>query len=180
MKDKLTTTICIALTVSAFSLLNTSQIQAQISTSDNIQDIIPRSPAARIARQFLQNLEQKNANAIARLWDEEAIYELPYALPNTPSQFKGKEAAQQNILRIIKMFEQIEVEKVRFYPTEDPNIILVETNGNFIVADRDKTYRNKYIAVIEIKNNRIVLLREYFNPLIVAKTFNLNLAPKSP
>jgi ketosteroid isomerase-like protein len=180
MKDKLITTICTALAVFTFSLLNTSHIQAQVPTSSNIEDIIPRSSAARIAQQLLQNLEQQNADAIARLWDEKAIYELPYALPNTPSQFKGKEAAQQNILRIIKMFEQIEFEEVRFYPTQNPNIVLIETNGNFIVADNGKTYRNKYIAVIEIQNNRIVLLREYFNPLIAAQTFNLNLAPKSP
>ncbi|MDJ0634170.1 MAG: nuclear transport factor 2 family protein [Xenococcaceae cyanobacterium MO_188.B29] len=177
MNNKLTISIGIALAIAMFSFFNTSEVQGQVSITESVEDIMPQSPSARIAQQLLQNLEAKNADAIAQLWTQEAIYELPYALPGNPSQLQGKEAAQQNIIRIIAMFERIEFEQVRFYPTQDPNIVLVETQGNFVVAGSGKAYRNKYIAVIQTQNDRIVLLREYFNPLIIAETFGINLAP---
>lgn len=177
MNNKLTISIGIVLAITMFSFFNTSEVQGQVSITESVEEIMPQSPSARIAQQLLQNLEAKNADAIAQLWTQEAIYELPYALPGNPSQLQGKEAAQQNIIRIIAMFERIEFEQVRFYPTQDPNIVLVETQGNFVVAGSGKAYRNKYIAVIQTQNDQIVLLREYFNPLIIAETFGINLAP---
>lgn len=177
MNNKLIISICIALVIVMFLFFNTSSTQAQISIAESVEEITPQSPSARIAQQLLQNLEAKNADAIARLWMQEATYEMPYALPGNPSLLQGKEAAQQNIIRIIEMFDRIEFEQVRFYPTQDANTVLIETQGNFVIAESDKTYRNKYVAVIQTQNDQIVLLREYFNPLIVAETFNINLSP---
>lgn len=177
MNNKLIISFCIALVIAMFPFFHASNAQAQISIAESVEEITPQSPSARIAQQFLQNLEAKNADAIAKLWTQEATYEMPYALPGNPSQLQGKEAAQQNIIRITEMFDRIEFEQVRFYPTQDNNTVLIETQGNFVVAESGKAYRNQYIAVIQTQNDQIVLLREYFNPLIVAETFGINLTP---
>jgi uncharacterized protein len=177
INKELTISICTSLAIAMFFLLSTPYTRERVAIAESVEEIMPQSSSARIAQKLLQNLEAKNVDAIAELWTQNAIYEMPYALPGNPSQLRGKKAAQQNIIRIISMFDRIEFEQVRFYPTQDPDTVLIETQGNFVVAESGKTYRNQYIAVIQTQNNQIVFLREYFNPLIVAETFGIDLTP---
>ena len=145
----------------------------QIPTFNSVDEIIPRSSATRVVKEFLQSLEAQDTNAIAQLWSQDAAIEVPYDLQGR--NFPNREAAQGYIEQVIQPFSEIRFERIRFYQTRSPNVVIIEGQGDFTLAEDGRSYRNTYISVFQIKDNKISLIREYFNPLIIARTFGVDL-----
>jgi ketosteroid isomerase-like protein len=146
--------------------------QRQIRTFNSVNDIVPRSRASRLGKQFLQSFEAQDTDAISQLWAEDAAIELPYDLQGR--NFPNKEAAQGYIEGAVALFSEIRFEQIRVYETRNPNIVVVEAQGDFVVAENGKPYRNNYMFVFQTSGNKVKFIREYFNPLIVARTFGID------
>ncbi|WP_082650759.1 nuclear transport factor 2 family protein [Mastigocoleus testarum] len=149
--------------------------QRQIPTFNSVDEIVPRSSAARVVKEFLQSLEAKDTNAIALLWSQDAAVEVPYDLQGR--SFPNREAAQRYIEEVIQPFSEIRFERIRLYQTRNPNVVIIEGQGDFTIAEDGRSYRNTYISVFQTKGNKLSLIREYFNPLIIARTFGVDLNP---
>jgi len=162
------------LLVNGFKKKN-SRTQRQIRTFNSVNDIVPRSPASRLGKQFLQSFEAQDTNAISQLWAEDAAIELPYDLQGR--NFPNREAAQGYIESAVALFSEIKFEQIHLYETRNPNVVVVEAQGDFVVAENGKPYRNTYMFVFQTSGNKVKFIREYFNPVIVAQTFGIDITP---
>ncbi|MEL6461939.1 MAG: nuclear transport factor 2 family protein [Cyanobacteria bacterium J06641_2] len=152
-----------------------SRTQREIRTFDSVNDIVPRSRASRIGKQFLQLFEAQDTNAISQLWTEDATIELPYDLQGR--NFPNREAAQGYVEGAVALFSEIRFEQIRLYETRNPNVVVVEAQGDFVVAENGRPYRNNYVFVFQTSGNKVKFIREYFNPLIIARTFGIDVTP---
>ena len=78
---------------------------------------------------------------------------------------------------MVGLFNQIRFEQIRLYETRNPNLVIIEAQGDFVVAENGRPYRNTYVFVFQTSGNRVSLIREYLNPLIVAQTFGIDVTP---
>jgi uncharacterized protein len=136
-----------------------------------------RYPATLIAREFIQRLEAKDLNGASQLLAQDVVFELPFQLPGNQSRYEGSSAFLAFLSDIFNTFSQVDFVNIRFYQTIDPNRVIVEAEGNFVVAATGAPYRNTYIIVCETNGRTLTTIREYNNPLVLAETFGIDLSP---
>ncbi|WP_415839510.1 nuclear transport factor 2 family protein [Paenibacillus tarimensis] len=116
---------------------------------------------------FCQSILEKNMDDFFELFDDEAVFEYPYAPNGYTERMEGKEA----IVRHLKDFpQQVDITQFgepSFYFTLDPSVMIVEfevTDGRMLSTG--KPYLQKYISVIKTKNSKIIHYKDYWNPLV--------------
>lgn len=152
-----------------------SVAQPEIARFNSVNDIVPRSPAARVAKKFLQSVEAQDTNAISQLWTQDAALESPFDIQGR--DFPNREVAQRYIEEIVSLFSEIRFEQISIYDTRNPKVVIIEAQGDFVVAENGTPYRNKYVFIIQVRGNKVSLIREYFDPLIIARTFGIDVTP---
>jgi uncharacterized protein len=58
--------------------------------------------------------------------------------------------------------------------TEDPNFFVVKFKGAIELKAGGK-YENDYLATFKLENGKVIEYKEYFNPIVMAKVFNIDL-----
>ncbi|MBD2465238.1 nuclear transport factor 2 family protein [Oscillatoria sp. FACHB-1407] len=133
------------------------------------------STSEQTIRTFIQQIEAENLQGLGDLLAENVVLEQPYQLPGAPNRFEGKAAVQGFFQRINQTFSRIQFENLRVIVSADEQTVTVEGQGNFVIAENGASYQNVYIVVFEMRDGKIGTIREYFNPLILAQTFNIDL-----
>jgi uncharacterized protein len=134
-----------------------------------------RSTSERIARRFIRQIEAKNLQALSNLLSENVVLEQPFQLPERPNRFEGKQSLQVFFEGINQTFSTIRFENLRTIVSADGRTVTIEGQGNFVIAANGLPYQNVYITVLQIEDGKITGIREYFNPLIIAQAFNIDL-----
>lgn len=107
------------------------------------------------------------ASATIKLFHEDAIIEYPYAHSlGTPSKLNRKEY-ETYLENALRNMPNMEFTNVKVY-TVNKNLFLAEFHGEFTVPATKKRYKNDYISRITLKENKILSLKEYWNPLAVS------------
>lgn len=121
-----------------------------------------------LVRQFIQAIESKDAQTIDQLLADDVVLEQPYS-PEEPGgvRVEGKQIASLFFERIFREFSQIRFVDLVFRQSQFDNTVIVEARGDFRLATDQSPYRNQYIAVIEVVDGQVTLIREYFNPLLL-------------
>jgi ketosteroid isomerase-like protein len=97
---------------------------------------------------------------------EDAVFQLPFADP--PVRLNGKQAIEAQMGPALEMLEfQLDMTKV--YECADRDVLVLEYTNQGRVTTTGKPYRNSYIAIARFRDGRISSLREYFNPMEVAR-----------
>ena len=60
------------------------------------------------------------------------------------------------------------------YATEDPNLFVVKFKGEIKIKTGGE-YKNDYISMFRLGNRKIVEYTEYFDPIVMAKAFGIEL-----
>jgi uncharacterized protein len=128
---------------------------------------------ATVARQFLSAMETENPEAMSTVLAENVVYEQVFQLPGNPSRFPNRMAAMAFFTRLFSTFSTIKFTDVSIRNEADSRWVILEMKGDFTVAANNAPYRNQYVAFAEIENGKIIRIREYFNPVVIANTFNL-------
>jgi ketosteroid isomerase-like protein len=134
-----------------------------------------RQQARKIVMNFLTGLEDKDMERVNGVWADDAVQEMPYVPAGFPSRVVGKEA-------LIKQYaawpqnagEARFTDGIRFYPTQDPQIVAVEYRGVSEILTTGRTYDQRYFGLFHIEDGKITLFREYFDPNVFARAFGLN------
>lgn len=137
-----------------------------------------QSTSDLLVREFIRELEAKNLQAVSNLLSENVVLEQPYQLPGRPNRFEGKRSTQGFFQQLNQTFSTIRFANLRTIVAADGQTVTLEAQGNFVVAANEKPYQNVYIAVFQTDGKKITGIREYFNPLIIAQTFNIDLTPR--
>ena len=105
-----------------------------------------------------------DSEALRPLLADDAIMELPFAIPPFPSAKSGGEAIASGIKGGSRIFTSFRLAARTFYPSPETNSIVVEAESEGRLA-KGGTYSNQYVFIFKFASDKIVLWKEYFNPL---------------
>lgn len=142
------------------AILGDAQTRARKQKTAYLQ----RAQTIDTVNQLLDALETKQTDTFTDLWHEDAIQELPYAPPGLTKRAVGKEA----VLALYQAWPDITGTAVFnnriFHATTDPERVFAEYQGEVAVTTTGRTYRQSYGCLFHVREGRICLLREYFDP----------------
>lgn len=136
-----------------------------VATAAPASSAIAQSAQTSDAMAFLAALGRLDFAAAGAFLDEEAVLDLPYA---------GQGVTVRGRAGILRFFEQtmakstgrVEYRLDRAYPSVEAGATVLEISTQGQTA-AGRAYTNRLIAVFEFRDGRIVLFREYFNPVPV-------------
>ena len=133
-----------------------------------------RRQTEEVVKRFLASLESKDMEAFAELWAEDAVQHMPYA----PDQFPTRVAGKENLLKHYAQWPATAgaadfTSKLVFYPMADPEMTFVEFEGLVDIIPTGRQYKQSYGGLFHVKDWKIQLFREYFNPQPFVYAFGL-------
>jgi ketosteroid isomerase-like protein len=93
---------------------------------------------------------------------DDIVYEAPYY-----ADFAARRGSAEmaDMLRAVQQrFSRVRYEILEVFPTTDPDLLIVEVQGDNDVAGTARTYRNHYIQFIRFRDGRVSHWREFSNP----------------
>lgn len=147
---------------------------AGTSAAADPADYLVRQQARGVVMNFLTGLEEKDMARVNGVWAEDAVQEMPFAPANFPSRVVGKEALIAQYAGWPQNAGKARfTDGIRFYPTRDPAIVLVEYHGVSEIVPTGRIYDQRYMGVFHVEGGKITLFREYFDPNVFAYAFAL-------
>jgi uncharacterized protein len=122
---------------------------------------------------FFVALETANFEKLKEIFAEDAKQLNPYTLEGFPKSFDGREGIYKQYSSLPAMFGSMKFPRT-IHATENPNVFFVQFKGEIEVKAGGR-YENDYIGIFKLENGLIKEYSEYFNPLLVAKAFNVPL-----
>jgi len=112
-----------------------------------------------------------NPDEWRKLFSPDAVLEFPYAYSiGAPMRHEGIEAINDHVQGVMSLLRNVTIFNVRIALEADDTVV-GEYELAAEVVSTGKEYRQKYISVLTAKEGKIVLLREYWNPLEITKSF---------
>ena len=140
--------------------------------------VASQAQSLHTAKAFITALSQRNADGALQLLSDEAVLEMPYPLATGENAYGTRkmwgDALRQYVAGIIERNSKISFNNVVWRAANDGAVIL-ECDGDMVRSKDGKKYKNKYIIVFEVADEKITLWREYFNPVVAARTFGIPL-----
>ena len=122
-------------------------------------------------RNFLDLLSKKDMENWIELWTEDAVQDMPFSPPEFPSRLEGKEAIARHYSSLPSAVGKMDFLKLKLYPMQDLNWILAEYRGEIEVLATGRLYNNSYCGLFHLRDGKIALFREYYNPLTLREGF---------
>lgn len=128
-----------------------------------------QGPNAAQARRFFETLMAKDLPGWVDLFAEDANMELPFHPPGFHSERHGRAAIERTMGEAFEVWEAVHFTEPVVYETTDPDVVIVETSGD-IKLSTGGHYRNTFIMVFFFRDGKVVLWREYLNPLVLVES----------
>ena len=146
-------------------------LQKALETGEQMTTIPSPHDAARALDEHLALLGSDQQRWID-LFADDAVVEFPYATAlGLPDRFVGKEAIDRYFRGALESFREIAFRDARRYPTTDPDTALVEVHGSALIGPANKRYEQDYVMLARTRGGKIVLYREYWNPVPALEAF---------
>ncbi|MDO8388950.1 MAG: nuclear transport factor 2 family protein [Actinomycetota bacterium] len=122
------------------------------------------------ARECLDLIESFDIAGAAARFAPEGVLELPMRPEPLARELRGAEI--EKFMRLLpKLFARLRFVERRYHQTTTARTAVVEYKGD-AVTHTGTPYLNTYIAVFEFdEQGRVLLWREYFDPLVLQQTF---------
>ena len=130
-----------------------------------------RTTNEQTVRDFLRLLSKKDLGAWIELWTEDAVQDMPFSPPEFPSRLEGRQAIAKHYGSLPEAVGKMEFHDLKLYPMQDPNWILAEYRGEIEVLATGLPYNNDYCGLFQLREGKIALFREYYNPLTLREGF---------
>lgn len=125
-------------------------------------------------RAFLGALEEKDMAAFAEVWADDGVQDMPFSPEGFPKRVEGKE----NIIAHYAAWPEISgdaafTDDLVFYPMADAEWVFAEYRGRVEILTTGRVYEQRYGGLFHVRDGKIVLFREYYDPAAFAYAFNL-------
>jgi ketosteroid isomerase-like protein len=131
-----------------------------------------------IAKAFINTLIMRDAAGAIHLLHEDAVLEMPYPLAAGENKYGTRrmwgEPLRIYVNGVVERNSKIAFDNMVWYETGGDTVIL-ECDGDLMRSKDGQRYKNKYVIVFGITNGKISTWREYFNPVVAARTFGIPL-----
>ncbi|KZL05382.1 putative PhzA/B-like protein [Pseudovibrio axinellae] len=126
---------------------------------------VKRRRAQAAVIKFLKALENKDMEALASVWADKAIKDMPYSPDGFPDVIEGK----ANLIEHYSSWPENAGEAdftshLRFYPMVSPEWVFAEFNGEVEILTTGREYNQIYGGLFHVPDGKIQYFREYFNP----------------
>ena len=128
-----------------------------------------------VARALLLGLEALDIDAALTNFADDGVQEMPFAPEGFPSRLDGKDALYRQYSGLPDAYDSMQFEIRTAHALDDPQWAVLEYHGT-IRQMNGESYDNDYIGVFQVIDDKIVLFREYFNPIVLQRAFGDNLA----
>jgi ketosteroid isomerase-like protein len=130
--------------------------------------------ALEAAQKYLTIIRGVPINSWMEIWADGAIVEFPYAPSTYHKRLEGKEAIFDHYKSAASVMDVLEEKPFVVYPSSDPLVVVVEASIKFHIKSTGKIYDQDYISVVKVREDgKIVLYREYWDPVRVLETVRL-------
>ena len=123
---------------------------------DAVKDLMVTALGARLSPGVADYLD---------LFLEEGVLETPYVAPGSPSRWEGQQAIAAFLGKLRGVIRLADFSLVAVYPAQDGATTVLEYDGTVHLEKDGTRFRQRYIAVVRLRDGRIALWREYLNPL---------------
>lgn len=148
---------------------------AMAAAKANPTAYLVRQQSRQVVMDFLTGLEDKDMVRVNGVWADDAVQEMPYTPANFPKRVVGKAALIKQYAGWPQNAGKAKfTDGIRFYPTQDPQIVAVEYHGVSEIIPTKRIYDQRYFGLFHVENGKIALFREYFDPNVFAYAFALN------
>ena len=115
-------------------------------------------------------MRRKSADALAELYAEDAVHEIPFTVPGFPPRFEGREAIRAAYAALWDAGPALvdRVETTGLHETSEGGVVVVEQVAHGRIGESDRTFSVPSLLVLRIENGLIVHCRDYMDGLAVA------------
>ncbi|MEW1760939.1 nuclear transport factor 2 family protein [Streptomyces cyaneofuscatus] len=117
-------------------------------------------------RQGLRMLLDKDIPGWVGLWDEDGVFEFPFAPDGWPRRLEGRDAVAAYMRGYPDRIDLQGFPYIEIHRTDAPGTIVVEMRGVGRVVETGGPFDMAYIAVVTFEDGLIVRYRDYWNPLV--------------
>lgn len=132
----------------------------------------------QVVSDFFDLLEAMNIEQWIDLWANDGVHHMPYAPTGFPDRIEGKSSIYQHFSVLPKTMKRMAFVNRKIYPMLNSEQVFIEYRGETEIADTGRPYNNDYCGFFQLRENRLISVTEYFNPLIFTQAFGDN-TPKA-
>jgi uncharacterized protein len=133
-----------------------------------------RSPRETVER-FLAVAAHGTPDEMADLYAEDSVIEMPFGpQPGVPLRFEGREGPSGHRARFASFLPAVRVtgiDLVALHETADPEVVIVEYDYHAVAVPTGRSFTNRYIMVVRVRDGLIAYSRDYASPLGSAAAF---------
>lgn len=124
-----------------------------------------------IATDFVDSIGNLDFDRVAQHLAANAVMLAPFVDEMPPAE--GGPAIVERLRGTVPlMFERMNFTYDRWYGVSDADTVIGEYHSDSPLKGREGRYQNSYITVFKFDGDKIVLFKEYFNPVRMAVLFS--------
>jgi ketosteroid isomerase-like protein len=128
---------------------------------------LPTIPTPReVFERQLQTIASQNWSAMAELYADDAVVELPFNRPS-PLRIDGRAQLEARGRAAHDLPLQLRPENLVIHETTDPEVIVAEFDYAGRVTTTGRTFRVANVIVARIRDGKIVASRDYHNHVAI-------------
>ena len=128
--------------------------------------------ASDLLQRHIQTLVDDNAQWQTLIADD-ILWELPYAPAiGHPARLSGREEVVHHVTWFVGAVENFRFFDIKVYAFVDPAAAVAEFKAEGRIKPTGRIYVQNYVLFLRAAGGKIAFLREYFNPVQVAKALN--------
>lgn len=130
------------------------------------------SPNVQLIRRYFDCLMKKDLVAWGELLHDDVRQENPFAPKGIAEVYPNKAYILDFYGRTFKNRKDHVFMLDKIHETTEGNVVIVEGRARSIIGEINKVYDQRYVFVFTIKDGKVLINREYFNPLVYLKAWD--------
>ncbi|WP_084533808.1 nuclear transport factor 2 family protein [Nocardia fusca] len=106
---------------------------------------------------------------------EEAVWEMPFAPEPLAKAVPGRALIGHFVDWFFGSVPDLVIDSLVVHDTTDPELFVLELHGRATVAQNGNIYANTYCTHMRVRDGKVTLIREYFDPNVVVGAFGVEL-----
>lgn len=129
------------------------------------------STVDRIMKQFFSSIVEGDIERWLDMWDDEGVFELPFAPEGYPSRLKGRDEIAQYMDGFPEKIDISSFELVEKFEAPDGESGMVEFTCVGRAVPTNRQYNQRYVGVVRTRGGKLVHYKDFWNPLVAAAAF---------
>lgn len=133
-------------------------------------------PVENLARLLRRHLGDALAPAerFSDMFAPDGVLEFPYAPEGFPARLEGRGEIASHARMVSELLSIGDMLDVEALVNHEGTRAMLEFHCEGLVRATGKPYRQRYVSVITLRDGRIALYRDYWNPLVVTAAMEGN------